>query len=501
MTGRSAILVLLLCGCTPTAPETSSVNPAAAGDLDTRLSPEPTHDEATAGHVAWPPLQGREPIVLDFPEGAAEITADVARTLDEAVRTNRGSGNVWLRFGPGGDAPALSAERARSVRAYLDRRRIRSVPLLLRAGTIEPERWESAEGEFAGVALLGATAAFSGRIDVPPTANGHHAAGNGHADGDPPAPGRVPLEPGRVLAVQERQGALALATRSGGPTGRFAALSGWLTATGTLTERALALMAAECGRLEGSLTADCQAAVAAQEGEFGSAPAGAREEFSFLLTACRTARQGTTCAEAIALEREFRALPRGRLRPEPLTMEEGVEVTFTAKIFYEGDRAGGGRPGVPIGQSQPAGEGGSAPTIIPISSRMCFTLRGAPGDFRISPAGNGCPEINESGGSLKYAPEWRVTPLRAGRLELKLATELYVNGIKREYRHDPYPLMIDVKPKKSRWDKLDEALERATGTVKLGTLLAQALGGLFAAIMAWGCWTWFRRPQPPVPTS
>jgi hypothetical protein len=271
-------------------------------------------------------------------------------------------------------------------------------------------------------------------------------------------------------------------------------VTGWLTARGTLTAGALQAMMAACRRLEDPLTADCEAAVASGQGEFAKAPSDARAEFSLLLDGCRSMPPGRTCEQAMMLEREFRALKRGRLDPQPLKMQEGVKTTFVARIIDTGDPTGGGRPGAPIGPAGPAGSGGrDAVIMMPISGQICFSLTADPKDFLIRQIGERCPKISESGSPVKYDPQWEVTPLRAGTLDLKLRTELYVNDVRRDYPHQPYPLKIEVAAKPGLWDRIDATLARATGTVNLATKLATAIGALFTAVAAWGIWALFKK--------
>ena len=269
----------------------------------------------------------------------------------------------------------------------------------------------------------------------------------------------------------------------------------WLTPTGTLTAAALAAMKDECVRLEGELSAECQSAAVAGEGGFVVAPKNARDEFSFLLDSCRGAGPGESCSEIIGLEREFRALPRGRLDPQPRAMEEEVRTLFTAFIVRDGDARRSGGAGLPIGgeSGEDKTTGGASGIVIPYSRRMCFGLTADAKDFRIEPVGKPCMDILAGGGRVKFNPQWNVTPLRAGTLELRLITELFVNNEKREFRHEPYPLPIEVKPKPSLWDRIDNAIRRATATVNLAVGLAEALGTLFTIIAGWAIWSWFRK--------
>jgi hypothetical protein len=490
MVRGSALIALLLGSAASWALPNSLASPGA----EPNAGVSPVAGAAEPDASAWPVPRDHKPFLLRFEAGEAEITAEIARTLDEAVESYWVTGKAWVRFadpaGPSGAAPpALAQRRAEAVRTYLDERQVWSLPLRQQGGDWFVMDWDDTAGTaIAGLALMGPTAA-----PVPPPP-------------PPPPPPPLPLpppppvpppradghaDPGRVRIVPPRQ--VGAAPAAPPPARALAAVRTWLTPNATLTSSALAAMEDACIRQEGELTAECQAPVAAGDGEFAAAPEDARAEFSLLLTSCRTLRRGRTCAETVALEREFRALPRGRLDPQPLKMREDVKTTFIARILYD-ERSGGGRAGVPIGEAgaQAGGTGGTA-TVIPYSGQMCFSLTADPADFLIHQIGERCPEINEGGGRVKYDPQWEVTPLRAGKLELKLATELYVNKEKKEYRHEPYPLLIDVAPKPSLWDRIDATIKRATGTVNLAVGLAEALGALFAAIGAWGIWTLLKK--------
>jgi hypothetical protein len=270
-----------------------------------------------------------------------------------------------------------------------------------------------------------------------------------------------------------------------------------LTATGTITLTAMQAMVRECIRLQGRVTTECDSAVQAGEGGFRSAPQDARREFSFLLRGCAGAQPDDDCMRIIARDREFRDLPRGRLVPSPLTMQEGERVLFTARVVQ--DSRIQGRPGRVIEESESGPSEGSiepnpGQSVIPFSHRMCFNLAAInPGDFLIEPPNRHCLNIRGGGGAVKFDPQWYVTPLRSGRVGLLLVTELYVGGEKRHFRHEPYPLPITVTPKPSLWDRIDNTIRRITATVNLAVGLAEALGALFTAIAAWAIWAWLRR--------
>lgn len=506
MVVRSVLLALLLGSSANAGAMISAASQEPPANRVSAAGAETRATEIARGAPGWPVPRGSRPFVLRFEPGSAMIDDAMARTIDGAIASYRRTGFAWLRFvdpseASGRTRPDLWEMRALRVRDYLRKRGIWSVPLRRQGRQfLAADRDDVDGGSVAGLALMGIggkTGTLGNEDDdvapVPPS---------------PPPPSPVPPEPpvppppmpplpnGSGGRPGPRVGAAppSATLAQTAPPAEPPAVTGWLTPTGTLTSRALQALIGNCLRLEGELTAECQGAVAAGEGGFAAVPQDARSEFSLLLTGCRTLRQGRSCAEAVAREREFRALPRGRLDPQPLKMREDVKTTFIARIIYEGDRTGGGRPGVAIGETRPPGTGGSGQsTVVPFSGRMCFTLSADAKDFLIRQIGEPCPEINEAGSRVKYDPQWEVTPLRAGKLELKLKTELYVNDEKKEFRHEPYPLIIDVAPKPSLWDKLDSTIKRATGTVNLAVGLVEAIGALIAAVAGLGIWAWFRK--------
>jgi hypothetical protein len=515
---RSVLLALLL---------GSSAN---AGAMISAASqePEPSSISGAAierGAPGWTVPLGRPAFVLGFRPGSADLDEAMLLSIDAAAASYRRTGFAWLRFGDPSDAsgrtgPELREERARSVQNYLAvKHHIRSVPLLRQGGQWFAAGWNEAR-EGAGAALIGEARMAAMTVDdndALPEPPAPEPVPEPAPPAPPPPPVPEPMLPPQlppeppvagegILVTGARPRVLASAaptlatpvsatvSATPAPAPEPPAVISWLTSTGTLTSKALQALIGHCVRLEGELTAECQGAAASGEGGFAAVPKDARDEFSLLLDGCRALRRGRSCAEGMAMEREFRALPRGRLDPQPLTMQEGVRTTFIARIIYEGDRTGGGRPGVPIGETRPSGTGGSSQsTVVPFSGKMCFSLSADAADFLIRQLGELCPEISEGGSRVKYDPQWEVTPLRAGTLELKLKTELFVGSEKKEFRHEPYPLRIEVKPKALLWDRIDAMLARATGTINLATKLATALGALFTAVAAWGIWTWFKK--------
>jgi hypothetical protein len=423
------------------------------------------------------------PFVVFFDWDKDELTPHAAAILDEAARAYRATGHTTVRLesrqaGSTYD-PDLAQQRASSAMTYLVRQGVWARPVTLGAdGKWEPWSAAASSGQDGPVLLLGPRAAAVLPTPTPPPS--------------PPSSPRPPrgVRPPAVSIGQAVPPPTAAIVR---PAPSMSAVRAWLTPTGTLTAVALAAMKGECVRLEGELTAECQSAAVAGVGGFGAAPKDARDEFSFLLDSCRGAAPSDSCSEIIGLEREFRALRRGRLDPQPRTMREDERTRFTAFIFEEGDPRQGGGPGRPIGGAAGDGKSAGGEIVIPFSRRMCFGLTADAKDFHIEPVGDPCMNILAGGGRVRFNPQWDVTPLRAGTLELRLVTELFVNAEKREFRHEPYPLLIEVTPKPSLWDRIDNAIKRATGTVNLAVGLAEAIGTLFTVIAGWAIWSYFKR--------
>jgi hypothetical protein len=418
--------------------------------------PEPSADQ--------PPESAPGPYIVFFDWDRDEISPQAAAILDNAARMYRYAGVPRVIVSGSADTQAadraLAARRIEAARRYLI---LRDVPISVRA----------ASGEWVQI------------VD--------EAASRGSPESAPPRPRPHRRPP----SARPRAGVpTPIAGDAASANPQLGAIRSWLTPTGTITRAAMEAMIHECVRLDGRMTADCQGAVRAGEGGFRSAPEEARTEFSFLLNTCLGARPGEDCAQVVALNREFRALPRGRLEPRPLTMLEGERSLFTARIVD--DPRIQGRPGLPIEDSSAGAEdaagANSSQSVIPFSRRMCFNLTAVnPEDFRIERIGDRCMNVRDGGGAVKYDPQWYVTPLRSGRRELLLVTELYVNNLRRDFRHQPYPLPITVTPKPSLWDRVDATIRRITGTVNLAVGLAEALGSLFVAIAGWSLWSWFRK--------
>jgi hypothetical protein len=309
------------------------------------------------------------------------------------------------------------------------------------------------------------------------------------------------------LAVR-RASATAYAAHPG-----FSAIRAWHTNNGALTEAALNALVEECSVNWGGVDAECQAAVSAGSGNFGGVPKADRKEFAYLLQqSCPADRNNATCVRKMRTMRILRSLPKGRLDPKPLRMNEGETTRFTAFVMDIGE--GKGQPGLATDLAiQPAPPRQAAPVLvpaIPISSRMCFALAAEDkASARIEPIGEGdakveqgriCMNVAEGGGTIKFDPSWNVTPLSGRNLRLLLDTEHVVGDERKQIRYQPRPITVEVIPKKGLWDRLDEMIKRLTGTVGLLGSLATAIGGLIASIAAWKIWGLFKRRRAG-PTS
>jgi hypothetical protein len=102
-------------------------------------------------------------------------------------------------------------------------------------------------------------------------------------------------------------------------------------------------------------------------------------------------------------------------------------------------------------------------------------------------------KIAEGGSEIKFDPSWWVTPKTGEDLKLYLDTEHFVGAEHQIFHHMPRPLIIEVIPKPSIWERLNAFFIHAKETVENATGLAKALGTLFSAILAWGIWDVIRK--------
>ena len=283
---------------------------------------------------------------------------------------------------------------------------------------------------------------------------------------------------------------------------RLDAIQVWQSTNGSLTRRALISILEECAANWDGATPDCQAAVRAGSGNFSVVPESARREFAFLYQdSCPPELAAAACVQAVATNNVFRSLPRGRLDPTPMEMKEGARTLFTVFIRDSGGVRGLPGEGTDVGVESDRATPGTQRrvTVIPYSSRMCFSLTAKDSKVRIEPEqhrnarieqGRVCMSVVQGGGGIKYDPRWWVTPLSGEKLRLYLEAEHFVGNERRPFPTEPQPIVVAVVPKPGAWDKLDSAIRRATGTVNLAIGLADALKSLFAIVAAWGIWSW-----------
>lgn len=506
MAYKSLGVLLFVCGCAPVSVDVRL--PRESPPVVVHVQPDngpPMSDGPASLPPPTHPTPAQSEFVLSFDPGSAVITPDMGAAIAEAAETYWETGNVtiaiveadaaapqaalYLAVWQGG-GPSLLEQRVRAAQLSLIAWRVWSRPVVKGPGGAWVE-WSP--GQPGPVFLL------LGPRPEPPVPVQPPPRGPAGVAGD---------EPGRDRTTPHQAGDASVRAGSSGappPTPQV-----WLEDTGTLLSEPLEFLLEECRRLQGRVTVECGAAARARAGGFARVPDDAIAEFVFLLRQCAGMEPNQECVAQVRLEREYRALNRGRLDPSPLQMTQGGRTLFTAFIRY--DPSIRGQPGVQIGEGEPSGGGVSgqtpAGTVIPISHRMCFSLTAErEGAFEIEPKTEACMTMR-SGGRILFNPQWWVTPRQSGRHGLLLVTELYVNGQKRDYPHDPTPLFIDVGGVPGLWDKIDGFLERLTATFNRATGLAKAIGAFIAAVGAWGIWSFFRRrrrrrsgaqeaPRPP----
>lgn len=500
MASRALLILLLLCGC---AARVENVRPEQSADIAPPRAPAlidgPRSGPGLPGPApdiapAPPPLiAGQRAFFLEFEPGSDDIGAEMAQTIEQAARLYKETGAVVVALSDDGTAgrPVLRRAAWQSGPGTLLDRRVEAARLGLLAWRVwsrpvvraADDSWrEWSPGEAGPVYLL-----LGPRPEpppVPPSMTGD-AGSNPRGDRSPRPLQSVEIISRTASAVVDNEALLEA----------HAGQAEWLFENRTLLSGALERLLSECRRQRGRVTAECAAAARSGRGGFAGVPAGAIDEFIFLLRRCAGIRDERECVGEMRLELEYRALNRGRLDPGPLAMAQGEPTLFTAKIRY--DETIQGRPGVQIGEEGRPGSGVSpqtpSGTIIPYTHEMCFTLKAEQeGAFAIERVTPECMKARP-GGRILFDPQWRVTPKRSGRLGLVLVTELVVNGQKRDYPHDPTPLFVEVAPSADWLDRLDRTLDRVTGTVNRATVLAKAIGALIAAVGAWGIWSLFRR--------
>lgn len=221
-----------------------------------------------------------------------------------------------------------------------------------------------------------------------------------------------------------------------------------------------------------------------------------------LFRACGMAA-GADCAALIRRQRQVRDLPLGRLDPEPDTMREGEVTIFTAFIRRSSvvRRPGEEMPVVPGGSGGSAagadGERGSVDgselsPFVEYSEAMCFELEAEPSDFYIAGEALQCPPYLASG-AVAYAPEWQVTPLRGGRLALRLTRVLRLGEQEERVPQVPYPVYIEVEPKPSLAQRIIAWLTEWTGVAEAARGFVLAVEALILTILGMSIWKLIRR--------
>lgn len=280
----------------------------------------------------------------------------------------------------------------------------------------------------------------------------------------------------------------------------------WLTHNEALGRGALEAIVGECQSSLGGLTSDCRDSVSEGAGNFRIVPPKARAEFVKMFDdVCQPGRGAEVCLQKIREQRTLRSLARARLDPQPLTMNEGVRIKFTARLRDSGRIMGvaGGQTDQGVERDSSAPGGHRTVAAIPYSEHMCFILSADdPDNVKIEPAppkgatldgDKQCMDVAEGGAEIKYEPSWFVTPQSGDDLKLLLNTEYEVERVKLNLHFQPRPILVDVIPKPSIWDWIDAFLKRATVTTKLAIGLATAIGALFTAIAGWKIWGWIKR--------
>jgi hypothetical protein len=492
---KTLLILLLLCGCAAKVQVARPEHPAALPPSEVPAISDTLRREPPL--VIPPPepllIGGQRAFVLEFEPGSDGISAEMARTIEQAAQLYFKTGAVVLALSGGGptgrpvfvraawtgEREPLLDRRVEAAQLGLLRRGVWSRPVV-RAADASWRAWPPGDG--GPVYLL-----LGPRPEAPPVPGD---SGSDQRGG--PSRGQT-----RSLQIISRSARAIVDDESVRPSAAPAGQAEWLFEDRTLLSDALERLVAECRRQRGRVTyEECAAAARAGNGGFAGVPAGAIDEFVFLAERCAGIRDEQECIGVMRMEREYRALNRGRLDPGPLAMAQGKRVLFTAKIRY--DETIQGRPGAQIGGEGGSGAGVSpgtpAGTIIPYTHEMCFTLKAEQDDAfaieRVTPA---CTKA-QPGGRVLFDPQWWVTPQRSGRLGLVLVTELVVNGHKRDYPHDPTPLIVEVTPAPDWLDWVNDKVDRLTDAFNRATALAKAIGAFFAAVGAWGIWSLFRRP-------
>jgi hypothetical protein len=281
----------------------------------------------------------------------------------------------------------------------------------------------------------------------------------------------------------------------------------WQTMNGSLAPRALVAILEQCVASLSEVGPDCLAAVRAGTGEFSAVPEAARREFAEIYKdSCSANVSEDACVEKLQNAAMFRALPRGGLQLSPLKMDEGKRTLFTALIRDSGEIEGQAGLSTNIGFEPNAEHSGQMHriTVVPYSPKMCFDLRADdPSKVRIEPQPGErrtieqqtriCMTEADEMGAVKYDPSWWVTPLNGDDIKLYLTIEHYVGAVKRDFPQEPWPIVVDVIPKPTWWDRINAFFKHGKEAADNATAFAKALGALFTTVAAWGIWSLFKK--------
>lgn len=418
-----------------------------------------------------------------FGFGSAELSSFARKELNTFSRLLKSEGRQTLQiFGAIDEAelasnavpPDLALQRARAVGAYLQ------------------------QSGVSGSYSYASYAANQMLIETPP---GELEPANRYALVRATAQNSGPsnsVEPSRLA-----NGYGSITTISNGAKSNASAigsLRSWITPFGTLSPRALDLLIQECRSLKVSLRY-CSTEIDGGTPPFDQMRENARAEAVILFQACQTMDSNQRCEDLIRTKRYLRDLPLGRLDPQPRTMKEDEQTTF--KAFLErvnvvrepGNDQAPRIPDVELEATDGSSDSGGTPATVPlvsISSGMCFRIEVFKSDFEVESDAEQCPPYMQSG-EVAYAPEWQVTPLREGKLPIRVIRIMKVGLNNEEVPQKPYPVVIDVKPKPDWATIIIEWLTEWTGVAEAARGFVLALQAFVVSIAGLGIWKYWKK--------